>query len=110
MTVADALRAAAARLAATSDTARLDAEVLMAHALGISRSDLLLRHMHQAPPASFAGLVERRAQHEPVAYIRGRKEFYGRELLVTHDVLIPRMDSETVVAAALEAVPAPLRV
>ena len=110
MTVADALREAARQLAARSDTARLDAELLMAHALGVSRSDMLLRHMQEPEPASFAALVERRAGHEPVAYIVGRKEFYGREFVVGPGVLIPRMDSETTVAAALEACPAPRRV
>ena len=110
MTVADALREAARQLAARSDTARLDAELLMAHALGLSRSDMLLRHMQEPEPASFAALVERRAGHEPVAYIVGRKEFYGREFVVGPGVLIPRMDSETTVAATLEACPAPRRV
>jgi release factor glutamine methyltransferase len=109
-TVAEALREAATRLTATSDTARLDVELLMAQALGVSRSDMLLRHMRDAVPASFPGLVERRAAHEPVAYILGRKEFYGREFLVAPGVLIPRMDSETTVMAALDAVPAPARV
>ena len=101
--VAEALREAAARLAASSDTARLDAELLMAHALGVSRSDLLLRHMGDPAPEAFAGLVERRALHEPVAYITGRQEFYGLDLAVTPDVLIPRADSETLVEAAREA-------
>src|SRR6188768_2363973 len=110
MTVAEALREAAARLASTSDTARLDTELLMAHALGVSRSDMLLRHMGDPAPEGFAGLVERRAQHEPVAYILGRKEFFGREFRVAPGVLIPRMDSETTVAAALEACPAPASV
>ncbi len=110
MTVAQTLREAAARLAATSDTARLDAELLMAQALQVSRSDLLLRHMQDDVPEGFAALVERRAAHEPVAYILGRKEFYGREFLVAPGVLIPRMDSETTVAAALEAVPDTRRV
>ena len=109
-TVAQALREAAARLAATSDTARLDAELLMAQALGTSRSDMLLRHMQDARPPGFAALVERRAAHEPVAYILGRKEFFGRDFLVAPGVLIPRMDSETTVAAALEACPHPRRV
>lgn len=110
ITVAEALRGAAARLAATSDTARLDAELLMAEALGVGRSELLLRHMQDEAPAAFAALVERRAQHEPVAYIVGRKEFYGREFRVGPGALIPRMDSETMVAAALEACPNPRRV
>jgi len=110
ITVAEALREAARRLAETSDTARLDAELLMAHALGVSRSETLLRHMDHDEPEAFHALVGRRARHEPVAYILGRKEFYGREFLVAPGVLIPRMDSETTVAAALDACPAPARV
>ncbi|WP_041549908.1 peptide chain release factor N(5)-glutamine methyltransferase [Novosphingobium aromaticivorans] len=103
MTVADAIRAATQRLSATSDTARLDAEVLMAHALGCSRTDLLLRHMTGAAPEGFAALVERRLGHEPVAYIIGSAEFYGLDLAVTPAVLIPRGDTETLVEAAREA-------
>lgn len=103
MIVSAALREATARLAATSDTARLDAEVLMAHALGVTRSDLLVRHMDQPEPAAFAALVERRALHEPVAYIVGSQEFYGLELYVDSNVLIPRADSETIITAAIEA-------
>jgi release factor glutamine methyltransferase len=110
VTVADALRDATARLAATSGTARLDAELLMAEALGVTRSDLLLRHMRDEAPALFDALVERRARHEPIAYILGRQEFYGREFVVGPGVLIPRADSETTVAAALEACPHPRRV
>jgi len=102
-TIAEALREAARRLAIVSDTARLDTELLMAHALGVSRSDLLLRHMHDPVPECFAALVERRAEHEPVAYIVGSKEFYGLEFAVTRDVLIPRMDSETLIEAARAA-------
>ena len=103
--VAEALRDAAACLSATSDTARLDAEVLMAHALGVSRSDLLLRHMADSAPAAFAALVERRAGHEPVAYITGTQDFFGLALQVDARVLIPRGDSECVVEAALQAAP-----
>jgi release factor glutamine methyltransferase len=100
-TVAEAIRAAAVRLAASSDTARLDAEVLMAHALGTSRSELLLRHMRDPAPGGFAALVERRAGHEPVAYITGVQEFFGLPFSVTRDVLIPRGDSEVLVESAL---------
>ena len=110
MTVAEALRKVAARLAETSDTARLDAELLMAHTLGVSRSDLLLRHMQDPAPEAFEALVQRRSRHEPVAYIVGQKEFYGRTFFVSQGVLIPRMDSETTVEAALDACPAPERV
>lgn len=111
-TVAEALRAAAARLADASDTARLDAEVLMAHALGVSRSEMLLRHSQTLAPVGFAPLVDRRARHEPVAYIVGRQEFYGLDLAVTPDVLIPRADSEALIEAAREvfAARAPKRV
>lgn len=104
-TVAQAVRAAAQRLAANSDTARLDAEVLMAHALGVTRSELLLRHMDKPAPARFAALVERRATHEPVAYITGGQEFFGLPFRVSPEVLIPRGDSETLVEAALTARP-----
>lgn len=109
-TVAQALRDAATRLAETSDTARLDAELLMAHALHTTRSAVLLRHMAEPVPASFATLVDRRAAHEPVAYILNQQEFYGRVFAVSPAVLIPRADSETIVEAALAACPAPRRV
>ena len=109
-TITQALRDAAHSLAVVSDTARLDAELLMADALGVSRSELLLHHNGAAVPKRFAALLERRLAHEPVAYILGRQEFYGREFRVGPDVLIPRPDSESVVAAALEAMPRPERV
>ena len=110
MTITEALREAAARLAASSDTARLDAEVLMAHALGVTRSELLLRRMTDPAPAAFPALIERRLAHEPVTYITGEAEFYGHPFLVNPAVLIPRGDSEVLVAAALEAAPDPKRV
>ena len=105
MTIADAIRAAAERLCATSDTARLDAELLMAHVLGVSRSQLLLLRMRdEAAPhaAGFDRLVERRAAQEPVAHLLGVQEFFGLEFAVTPDTLIPRGDSETIVQAALD--------
>lgn len=110
MTVGDAIREAASRLAAVSETARLDAELLMAHAMGVSRSDMLIRHMRDHPPDEFAALIERRSSSEPVAHITGRQEFYGRPFKVSRDVLIPRGDSETLIEAALERVPDAKRV
>ncbi|NVD44703.1 peptide chain release factor N(5)-glutamine methyltransferase [Qipengyuania atrilutea] len=108
MTVGEAIRAAAEALAV--EWGRLDAEVLMAHALGVSRSDMLLRHMRDPVPDGFASLLERRLAHEPVAYILGHQEFYGRDFIVTPDVLIPRGDSETLIGAALELAPDATRV
>lgn len=103
--VSDALRAATARLAETSDTPRLDAELLMAAALGISRSDMLLRHQQAAAPAIFDDHLTRRLRREPIAYILEVQEFFGREFIVNPAVLIPRADSETIVEAALAELP-----
>jgi release factor glutamine methyltransferase len=102
-TIAETLRAAAAKLATMSETARLDAEILMAHALGCSRADMLMRQQDLPVPDSFAALVERRAGAEPVAYIRGVQEFWDLTLTVTPDVLIPRGDSETLIEMAIAA-------
>jgi release factor glutamine methyltransferase len=92
---------ATAQLSAVSDTPRLDAELLMAHALGIPRDKLLLWGMDRAVPPEFAPLLARRLRHEPVAYITGTKAFWSIDLAVTPDVLIPRPDSETLIAAAV---------
>jgi release factor glutamine methyltransferase len=108
MTVAEALRDATARIGVA--WARDDAEILMAHALGVSRSAMLLGAMRDPAPEAFAALLERRLADEPVAYILGSAEFFGRGFTVTPDVLIPRADSESVVAAALAAAPGMRRV
>lgn len=109
-TVALALREAADILDAVSDTPRLDAELLMAHALGVSRSELLLRHIGAPTPETFAPLLERRLTHEPIAYILGEQEFYGLPFRVSPDVLIPRADSEVLVEQGLKARPDARRV
>lgn len=93
--------AATHKLGAVSETPRLDAELLMAHALGISRNDMLLRARGLDVPASFAAFLERRLAHEPVAYIRGYQEFWDITLAVTPDTLIPRGDSETLIEASI---------
>ncbi len=107
MSIAEAIRAATARLTTTSDTARLDAELLMAHALGVTRTTLLigLGRGDWAVPPEFDRCVARRASHEPVAYILGEQEFYGHAFRVTPDVLIPRCDSEALIDAALQVAP-----
>lgn len=97
MQVAQALRDAAAQID------RFDAEVLLAHLLGVDRGRLLLDPDRQIDAAAFAALVARRAAHEPVAYITGAREFWSLDLVVTPAVLIPRPDSETLIEAALAA-------
>jgi release factor glutamine methyltransferase len=100
MTVREALAAAAARLAGCSETPRLDAEVLMAHALGVEREAMLLSHLHADIPEGFELLVERRLAHEPIAYITGHRAFWTIDLEVGPGVLVPRPDSETLIEAA----------
>ncbi|RYY43752.1 MAG: peptide chain release factor N(5)-glutamine methyltransferase [Sphingomonadales bacterium] len=100
--VRQVLAAATRRLATVSDSTRLDAELLMAHALGVEREALLLYHLDDAAPEAFAALVERRLAHEPLAYITGTRGFWSIELKVGPGVLIPRPDSETLIEAAVE--------
>lgn len=96
-----ALRLAAQTLAGVSDSPRLDAELLMAHALGMDRSAMLLRQSELSVPPAFAAMIERRRRHEPVAYITGIQHFWDLELAVTPHVLIPRADSEIAIETAL---------
>jgi release factor glutamine methyltransferase len=95
-----ALRQASKRLGGISDTPRIDAELLMAHALGLTRGDMLLKRQELELPQSFPALIDRRAAGEPIAYIQGQQEFWGIRFVVTPDVLIPRSDSETLIEAA----------
>jgi release factor glutamine methyltransferase len=96
-----ALAEAATAFAEVSQTPRLDAELLMAHALGTTRESLLLRHLDDPTPAIFAPLVARRLNHEPIAYITGIRAFWTIELQVGPGVLVPRPDSETLIEAAI---------
>jgi len=97
--VRQALATAAARFA-FSATPRLDAELLMAHALGVERNAILLDPDRYAVPAGFAVLVERRLRHEPIAYITGTRGFWSIDLAVGPGALVPRADSETLLIAA----------
>jgi release factor glutamine methyltransferase len=101
MTVARALEEATLMLAVASDTPRLDAELLLAHALGIERDALLLDPNAYVPPDSYGELVARRHSYEPVAYIVGHQDFWTIRLSVGPGVLIPRSDSETLIDAAV---------
>jgi release factor glutamine methyltransferase len=81
-------------------TARLDGEVLLAHALATDRIGLYLTYESVVPAdtlESYRSLVRRRSKREPVAYITGEKEFYGLPLRVTPDVLVPRPETEILV-------------
>ena len=87
-----------------SGSPRLDAELLLAHALGVRRLDLYLLHdrpLREPELGAARELVRRRASGEPVAYITGVREFYNRAFAVTPAVLIPRPETETLVEAAL---------
>jgi len=86
------------------ETPRLDAEVLLSHALGCKRIELYTRHDDEPPEATrakFKELVQQRVKGCPVAYLVGRKEFFSLELEVNRDVLIPRPDTESVVSECL---------
>jgi release factor glutamine methyltransferase len=96
-----ALAVATAQLTPLSETPRLDAELLMAHALGVSRNDLLLRHLDTAVPEGFEALLQRRLAHEPIAYITGTRGFWSIDLEVGPGVLVPRPDSEALIEAAV---------
>lgn len=91
----------------TLDEARLEVEVLYAEASGLTRAAVLARGSDEPDPAAletFEATLARRLAHEPLAYILGRREFYGMTFAVRRGVLIPRPDTETLVEAALAAV------
>jgi release factor glutamine methyltransferase len=100
--VTRALADAARQLAGSSDTSRLDAELLMAEALHIDRDQLILSPPERAIPDRFWKMIERRKSGEPVAYITGRRAFWNIELHVGPGVLVPRPDSEVLIASAIE--------
>lgn len=89
--------------------ARLDADLLAAHALGVERMQLYLdldRPLSADELTGIRALVKRRGQREPLAWITGRRGFHAIELLVHPGVLVPRPDSETLVEALLARIPA----
>lgn len=88
-----------------SDTPRLDAEILLAHARGCQRIKLYVDYdveLDDEHRAAMRELVKRRAAHEPVAYLVGFREFFGLDFAVQKGVLIPRPDTETLVVKSLE--------
>lgn len=108
-TVAHTLQTAMSTLAAHSESPRLDAEVLLAKVLGLSRTGLLVRGAELVAPehrSTYHDLIARRAHGTPVAYLTGTREFWSLRLTVTADVLVPRPETELLVEKALEHIPA----
>ena len=100
--IARALDRAVQQFGKVTDTPRLDAELLMAEAFNIDRDRLILAPPTRDVPDRFWTMVERRKAGEPIAYITGRRAFWNIELHVGPGVLIPRPDSEALIAATLE--------
>jgi release factor glutamine methyltransferase len=101
MRLADGTR----QLAQVSESPRLDAELLLAHALGVSRS-WLIAHAGDGPDTGpYRSFLDRRARGEPLAYIVGDKDFWSLRLIVTAAVLVPRPETELLVERALALLP-----
>lgn len=108
-TVATLLQQSAERLKGSSLSARLDAEVLLAHALGWQRSRLYGEGQQPVRPEivqRFFELIEGRQTGRPVAQLVGSREFWSLELMVTQDTLVPRPETEMLVELALQRIPA----
>ncbi|HEX3915037.1 MAG TPA: peptide chain release factor N(5)-glutamine methyltransferase [Steroidobacteraceae bacterium] len=108
-TIADTVKDAASALHAHSESPRLDAELLLATLLGVSRTALIARGdepLAASDGYSFAQLIRRRAGGMPVAYLTGRREFWSLPLEVTPAVLVPRPETEILVERALATMPA----
>ena len=94
-------------LTQTSPSPKLDAEVLLSHCLGFSKTELLLKRDYEVPADKEAWLLDatsRRATGLPIAYITGHKEFYGYDFIVSPDVLIPKPDTEILVERAVDVI------
>jgi release factor glutamine methyltransferase len=106
--IVDLLEQAGQKLLPASETAYLDAEVLLCHCLQKPRSFLRTWPEHQPSEPQlecFVDLIEQRSKGHPVAHLIGRREFWSREFCVTPEVLIPRPDSELIIELGLELLP-----
>lgn len=109
MDIAHTIQHLTERLQSVSDSARLDAEVLLCHVLGRPRSYLYTwpdRAVGRAEQQALEALIARRLEGAPIAHIIGRREFWSLELAVSTDTLIPRPETELLVEAALSRIPA----
>lgn len=105
----EALRTAAGSLEASSDTPQIDAELLLQAATGLTAAQLIARAdepLGEAAHSAFQNLLAQRKNGEPIAYLLGKREFYGLGFRVTPDVLIPRPETELLVDMALQKLPA----
>lgn len=103
-TLAQRLEEAARALSDSTESPRLDAEYLLAHALDVTRGTLLARLHETREAPGFEALVERRRAHEPIAYILGDWEFFSLPLYMQSPMLIPRPETEHLVEAVLDYV------
>jgi release factor glutamine methyltransferase len=101
VSVAEALRAATARLQHIADNPRLEARLLLSHALGVTPADLIRDPGKAVDASELEHLLGRREAREPIALILGRREFWSLNFLVSGATLVPRPESETVIEAAL---------
>ena len=102
------LREGSTRLSATSDSARLDAEVLLCHVLDINRAQLFANPeglVDEDEADEFFTLIDARAERKPIAHLTGYKEFWSLLLEVSPEVLVPRPETELLVEQALEHIP-----
>lgn len=100
--IAEAIRNAAARLNGIVDNPRLEARLLLAHALDLTRNDLIRDPGRRVDVALFQRLLARRVAHEPLALIIGHREFWSLPFQVSSATLIPRPESETLIEAAVK--------
>jgi release factor glutamine methyltransferase len=107
-TIKDAIETMTNQLTPFSTTARLDAELLISYAAGLSRTELFThpeKQLSASEQKHLQAFLERRMAQEPVAYIVGHKEFWTLDLMVNPDVLIPRPETEMLVEWALTHLP-----
>lgn len=105
MTLGELLTLATKKLSSVSSSARLDAEILLAFTLNFSKAKLIASlsdPISEQGKKTFEETIARRLKREPVAYITGVREFYGREFTVTPDVLIPRPETEQLITEGLD--------
>ncbi len=102
-TIATAIRDGAIRLQGIAENPRLEARLLLAHALALTQNDLIRHADRPIDPNAFEMMLGRRVAREPLAFIVGHREFWSMDFKVSTATLIPRPDSETLVEAAIEA-------